>query len=402
MPRPPIQTDAAPRPSDAPPSTRSEGLRHLSYAIRPERLRPGNAIELLRSGGEAYPAMLGAIAAARRSVCLEMYIIRADDSGMRFSEALRERARAGVAVRLIYDAIGCISLPGSYIRELEKEGVEVIEFHPVKPWKQRFGLNQRDHRKILVVDEEVGFLGGLNIGNEYLPVSQGGRGWHDIFCELRGPIVRDLAYLFRRVWMHEGGEFFSLSLPDVQTSSGSCLARVVDNRKIRQRRQIRRAYVHAINRASDHIFISNAYFLPDHGIRRALRRAVKRGVKVRLMVPDNSDVTLVQYAGQYIYGPLLGAGIEILTWPETMMHAKTAVIDSMWSSIGSYNLDSRSLFYNLEVMVEVVDRDFGATMIAQFEADAARCAPLTLEAWESRPAWQKFLSWFFYLFRRWL
>lgn len=375
----------------------------MTYVIRPELLRPGNDVALLLGGQAAYAAMLDAIAAARHTICLEMYIIRADDMGMRFAEALRERARAGVAVRLIYDAVGCITLPGGYVRALERDGVEVIEYHPIKPWKKHFGINMRDHRKILVVDDEVAFLGGMNIGVEYVPRSQGGLGWYDIQCQLHGPIVGDLARLFRKVWLREGGRFYPLSpRAHDQARGGAYLARVVDNGRLRQRRKIRRAYLHAISRASRCISIMNAYFLPDRGIRRALRRAIARGVKVRIMVPEISDVPIVKYAGQYIYEPLLQEGVELLSWQDTMMHAKTAVIDGVWSSIGSYNLDCRSLFYNLEVMVEVVDEDFGALMEAQFEADARSCKRLTLEVWQKRPAWKKILSWFFYQFRRWL
>jgi cardiolipin synthase len=373
-----------------------------TYVAKPQLLRSGNQLTLLRGGQHAYPAMLSAIAAAQRSVCLEVYILRSDATGERFARALRERARAGVAVRLLYDAFGSFGLFGTVIRALEEDGVEVVAFHPLTPWKQRFAINQRDHRKILVVDDEVGFIGGMNIGDEYLPTTAGGAGWYDLHCRMRGSIVRDIGRMFRQVWLREGGAYYSVPNAGEEEAAGACLARVVDTGTSQQRRTIRRAYLHAIAKASRSICIMNAYFLPDRGLRRALCRAAKRGVKVQVMVPEASDVAVVKYAGQHLYSSLLRRGVEILVWPRTMMHAKAAVIDSVWAAVGSYNLDYRSLFYNLEVMVEVVDPDFGAGLHAQFADNAALCEPLSMSAWERRPVWKKVVSRVFYQFRRWL
>lgn len=385
------------------PRARPDSDAFLGYVLRPKQLRPGNQVRLLRGGRETFPAMLAAIDRAEHSVCLETYILRDDDTGQRFAEALGARARAGVAVRLIYDAVGGLSLSRAYLRGLRESGVEVLEFHPIKPWKGRFNLNQRDHRKILVVDHLVAFTGGINISDHYAAESDGGHGWHDAHCELRGPVVNDLERLFRRVWVREGGAFFHVPAYDSASEiEGGCLARVLDNRKGRRRRKIRRAYLHAINRARERIYIMNAYFLPDRGLRRALRRAVQRGARVRVIVPEKSDVAVALYASEYIYGKLIRAGIEFLIWPDKMMHAKIAVIDSAWSAIGSYNLDNRSLHYNLEVLVEILDPGFGALMNDHFERDAERCSLLTYESWQSRPWWKKLLSWMAFRFRRWL
>jgi cardiolipin synthase A/B len=369
------------------------------YTARPRRLRPGNQVLPLRGGSEAYPAMLDAIARARDSVCLETYILNDDAVGERFAHALCERARAGVTVRLIYDAIGCIALPRSFLRPLAGAGVALLEYHPIAPWRERFMLSRRDHRKILVVDDRVAFTGGLNIGCEYIPESEGGEGWHDMHCRIVGPVVQDFARLFRRVWIREGGRPYPVPRPGAQPLPGGSLARVLDNSKMRRRWSIRRAYLRAINRAVRSITVMNAYFLPDHGICAALRRAVRRGVRVRIIVPDVSDVPVVAYASRYLSAKLVRDGVEILCWPERMMHAKTAVVDSVWATIGSYNLDTRSLHYNLEVGIEVVDPAFGAEMDAQFEADARRCLPMSIDAWERRPRLDRFLSWMFYQLR---
>ena len=373
-----------------------------AYTIRPGHLRPGNEVAPLQGGSETFPAMLEAIEGARASVCLETYILRADAVGQRFAQALCARARAGVAVRLIYDAVGCITLPVSYLRDLTREGVEVVEYHPIVPWRERFALSRRDHRKILVIDDEVGFTGGINIGCEYIPESEGGKGWHDVHCRIRGPVVLDLARLFRRVWIREGGRPYPPP-PKAPKSApggpGTSLVRALDNRKMRRRWAIRRAYLHAINQATRSINLMNAYFLPDRGICWALHRAVRRGVRVRVIVPEVSDVPAVAYATRYLAAKLVRHGIEILCWPERMMHAKTAVIDSAWSTIGSYNLDTRSLLYNLEIAIEIVDRELGAAMDAQFEADACGCESLSLESWQRRPWLERALSWLFYKLR---
>jgi cardiolipin synthase len=296
---------------------------------------------------------------------------------------------------------------------LRHAGVEVLEYHPILPWKERFVLSRRDHRKILVVDEQIAFTGGINLSRHYVPESQGGAGWHDVHCRIRGPAVLDLAQLFRRVWVREGGTPYpSPRRPATDrnrsestaaaAARGRSLARVLANGKYRKRWAIRRAYLHAINRAERTISLMNAYFLPDRGICWALRRAVARGVRTRVIVPEVSDVPAVAYAAQHLYGGLLRDGIEILCWPDRMMHAKIAVIDGVWTSIGSYNLDNVSLLYNLEVALEVLDAELGGAMDRQFESDAARCRPLSVDSWEKRSRTEKAISWLFYNLRRWL
>ena len=373
----------------------------LRYANRPRRLTAGNEVLPLIGGGETYPAMLAAIAGAEHSVCLEVYIFESDRTGARFIRALCAAARRGVAVRLIVDGVGSFDLGEPALVAMRAAGVEVIEFHPVAPWRKRFNLTRRDHRKILVVDDRVGFTGGLNIGDEYAPIADGGKGWHDVHCEIRGPAVLHLARAFRRVWLREGGSPYEIHRGRV-TTAGDSLVGIVDNRELRKRWGIRRAYLYAINRAESEVAIANGYFLPDRGVRRALERCAARGVRVRVMVPRNSDVKAVQYAGEYMYGRLIRKGIQILCWTQSMMHAKTAVIDGEWSTIGSYNLDSRSLRYNLEVVAEIIDPELGHQMLAQFESDAARCEALSFEQWRNRGRFRRLLGWFFYQLRKWL
>lgn len=374
----------------------------LSYVDHPDRLTRGNAVTALNDGDETFPAMLAAIDSARRSVCLETYIIESDETGNRFRDAMVAAAGRGATVRFIYDAVGSFSLSDGFHRALRDAGVESIEFHPVAPWRERWNLSRRDHRKILVVDDEVGFIGGTNISDDYASAAAGGAGWRDAHCEIRGPAVRDLARMFRRVWVREGGKGYMLSSELTETTGGGCMVQIVDNREARKRWAIRRAYTRAINAASESIRITNAYFLPDRGVRRALEKAVERGVEVQVIVPANSDVKAVQYAGEYMYGRLIRKGIEIFCWLPSMMHAKTAVIDHQWSTVGSYNLDNRSLMYNLEAVAVILSRDIGRAMHDRFAADAARCEPLTIARYARRGWFRRLLGWLFYQFRKWL
>jgi cardiolipin synthase A/B len=361
----------------------------------------GHRLRLLRSGAEAYPAMLEAIAAARRNVHLETYILRADRTGRRFGDALRERARAGVEVRLLYDAFGALGLDDDFVAALRADGVRVVAYRPVAPWRPRWGLWRRNHRKTLVVDGRLGFTGGLNIGDEYAAAGDGGGGWHDLHVQIEGPAVRRLATLFRTAWEHAGGD--AIAEPAALTGgAGPLYATVIANEDIRSRFEIRRSYLHAIRRARSTIRIMNAYFIPDAGVRWALRRAARRGVDVRVVVPSVADVRLAHHASRHVFGRLLRAGVRILEWPGPMMHAKAVVVDGCWCAVGSYNLDYRSLLHDLEVVVAVLDRDFAGCVQEVVEQDVARCREITALAWRARPALSRLLEWAAYRLRRWL
>ena len=263
----------------------------------PEAFKPGNRIELLFGGGEAFPAMLAAIAGARAQVHLETYSLYDDRTGLRFAEALRERARAGVRVRLIFDSIGSFGLDDAFLDPLRGDGVELLEYHPIAPWRSRWGLNRRNHKKLLIVDDEVGFIGGINLGDLYAPLEDGGGGWYDMHSRCVGPVVADLARSFRRTWIGAGGESFEppRQAPGAQVESG-CLARMIDNYNMGERSRMRSAYIHAIRHAGTRISLMNPYFIPDRGLRRAFRLAARRRVAIRIIVPAHSDVRVVQLA----------------------------------------------------------------------------------------------------------
>ncbi len=378
------------------------GCRHF---IRPEALRPGCRVDLLHGGGETYSAMLAAIAGARRCVHLETYTLRSDHTGRRFREALIERVRAGVSVRVIFDSLGSLGIDAAYLRSLEDAGVALVEFHPIAPWRQRWGINRRDHQKILVVDDEVAFVGGTNIGDEYAPEPEGG-GWYDVHVRVEGPVVGDLARLFRRTWSRQGGAPFSEPVRDLRpleaSEGGTALARTIDNYGLRDRGRMHRAYRFAIDRARHSVSIMNAYFIPKRGLRRSLKRAARRGVSVRVIVPARSDVALAQFASHYLYKRLLKAGVRIFEFEERMMHAKCGVIDGLWSTVGSYNLDTRSMFHNLEAGVVVLDERCAEDLERVFESHLTRCREIRLDEWLRRPVWDVLLEWVSYRFRYWL
>jgi len=395
-----------PEPIHDPPS-RALALRlpaRLSpYARTLQRWRAGCDVTVLRDGGETYPAMLAALAAAERSICFETYILAADATGDRFKAVLIERARAGVQVRIIYDAVGSFGLPDAWVGELRQAGCEVIDFNPISPWRRRFRLSHRDHRKVIVVDDRVGFTGGLNIANDYASVDDGGGGWHDMHCRITGGIVLDLARMFRRTWLRCGGALYPVPPAAVQASPrGEVFLRLLDNTQRRQRTIVRRAYLHVIKHARTRVLILNAYFLPDRGLRRALSKAAGRGVDVRVMVPGHSDVKLAQWATLYVLRRLARRGIRIFLWRGVMMHAKTATVDGLWSTIGSYNFDAQSRFNNLEVTVEILGAATAGTLHDSFERDMANAEPFDERAWLRLPWWRKALAWVGYRLRRFL
>ena len=375
-----------------------------SYSAEPDGLRPGHRVRVLVDGVETFPAMLAAIQRARLYVHLETYILRADKVGRLFAGALAERARAGVQVRLMYDGFGAFPLSSVYLADLRRAGVETLEYRPVagRRWTWKRWL-RRDHRKILVVDGQRGFVGGINIADDYAPTNLGGRGWRDTHCQIQGPIVADLESLFRATWHRAGGAPyppFARAADESVAIPGSELAVAVALDDRGRRSGIRRHIIHALARARESVWINNAYFVPDRALRRAFRAAAGRGIDVRILVPGVSDVRSVQWAGEYTYAGLLKGGVRLYQWPVAHMHAKTMVVDDAWTMIGSYNLDYMSLFWNMEIVVAVIGEATARRMRELFLADVDRSHELALGTWQRRSPLRRLLSWLFYRFRR--
>jgi cardiolipin synthase len=362
-------------------------------------------LALLRDGGQAFPAMLSAIAAARATVCLETYILRPDRVGHLFAAALAERARAGVEVNLLYDAWGS-SLPGAYLDRLHGAGVRTLAYHPFR-WSGRRRevvgrLVRRDHRKSLIVDSRIGFTGGVNLSDEHLPAEDGGGGWRDTHLSLEGPAARELEYFFRVTWRRAGGAPLDERRYGGDGRRPDPVVSVESSHVRHGRAGIREAYRLAIGGARARIWITNAYFLPQLRLVRALAAAARRGVDVRIMVAGTTDVRAVLFASRSIYEVLLAAGVRLFEWEGCVLHAKTAVVDGRWATVGSSNLDAQSLRQNLEANAIVRDPGFAAALERMFEEDLARCREISAERWRRRPVWLRAASWGAYLWRRWL
>ena len=383
----------------------------------PGELLPGHRARVLVDGRDAFPAMLRAIDAAQRSCWLETYILRDDRVGRTFARALAARAREGVATAVIYDAFGSLNtLSSAYLSFLRDAGVHVQSYH-ASYWRF-WEWNQRDHRKILVVDGQVGFLGGLNIGDEYAAPEEGGGGWRDTHMQIEGPAVATLVELFASVWTRltkepppgndrersereEPGQPWrgpaGRYVPPAPVP-GATLAKVVGTRRHGDRGRIKRAYLDAINAARRRIAITNAYFVPHIQIRRALAAAVKRGVDVRVITAGLSDVVPVQLAGRALYPGLLRGGVRVYERIERVLHAKTAVVDGMWATVGSYNLNRRSVFHDLEVIAVLLDEELGARLDHSFDHDLEESVEVDMDAVRARPLGERLLGAFFLRF----
>ena len=380
---------------------------HERLCLTPGRMRPGHRVRLLFGGSEAYPAMLEAIASARSEILLETYIWESDENGRRFVDAVCTKALEGVGVRCIIDGAGSLGFDGGDVARMRTAGVRLSIFHPVGPWRRRWGWQIRDHRKLLVVDGRVAFTGGMNVGDDYAPVDWGGRGWNDVQLQVEGPVLHDLHHLFEVSWHSSVPWNFeghahtpSPHVPPIEGSPTRVQALAVG--RFLGRRLIQRHLQHAIAAARERIWIEAAYFIPNRAMRGALKRAARRGVDVRILVPREMDIPGLSHASRCTWASLLRAGVKIFEWLPGMLHAKTFSIDGAWCTVGSYNLDARSLLYNWEVTLAMLDTGVAARLERKFDEDLARSEQVNPALWRRRGLLQKVRERFFYFFRLWL
>jgi len=374
------------------------------YCFKPENTLDGNAVRLLKNGDEAFAETLRTLRSAKKYILLEFYAFADDVVGRMFSDLLLEKAEEGVAVYLIYDAVGSILTDKDFFTAMVSGGVKVGEFRPVVLWKPYWNWIKRDHRKLVCVDGEAALVGGFNITVYDAPVQLGGRGWKDAQVRVEGPVVGEVERLFWESWAAakvSSGHAPFLK-PGKKSFAGDVCASVVSASGMRNFRSIRRSYSYAIDRARRYIYITNAYFLPDRFVYRRLIRAVRRGVDVRIIGPYKTDHPYIRWATWSTYPHMIKNGIKIYEWQDEILHSKTAVIDGIWSSVGSHNLDHRSLHYNLEVNINVYDREFGSEMTRVFRDDLKKSKPVTLAETKDRPFVSKAASKLLYLFRSWL
>jgi cardiolipin synthase A/B len=414
--------------------------RHLAIEqeLAGSTLSVGNRVTLLQDGPITYAAMLAAIRGAKQHVHMETYIFEADETGQQFARALIERARAGVKVRLLYDAVGSNKTPAEFFKEIEAGGVEVVAFNPLGPGtvlsRGLESLNHRDHRKLTLVDGRVAFVGGINISGVYTSSrssgSSGSSGpsgssgtlrmsgsaigtpaeefdkqpWRDMQSRIEGPVVADLQRAFLSQWAKQKKEspIEDKAYFPQPPAAGPHIVRAIPGTSTDPVNAMYMALLSAVENAEKEVLIMNPYFVPHEDLRSALVEAARRGVDVKLILPSRSDSWLAYHAGRSFYEGLLEAGVKIYERKDRMMHTKTATVDGVWTTVGSTNLDWRSLLYNDEINVVVLGADFADQMNAVFRGDLAASEEITREKWHRRAleerikefsarAWARFL-----------
>lgn len=372
----------------------------------------GNAVKLLIDGPATYAAMFAAMQSARSDIDLESYILDDDETGRRFADLLIRKRAEGVRVHVIYDSLGSLATTAAFFERLRAAGIEVVEFNQTNPLKSRgkWGLLRRDHRKILVVDGRIAIIGGINISQVYSSGSSpagrresGKVGWRDTDIQIEGPAAAEFRKLFLETWERQKGPSIPppTGVPN-RNDAGSALVRALGSTPGETNRITFVAYVAAITLAQHSIHLTNAYFVPDSQIMEAFTDAARRGVDVEIILPSITDASMVLSAQRYRYAGLLKSGVKIFERRNAVMHAKTAVIDGIWSTVGSTNMDYLSFLSNDEVNAVVLDREFADEMEKTFARDLAESNPIRRDAWRKRPLRDKLGQWFAHLFFRWL
>jgi cardiolipin synthase len=376
-----------------------KALAVLEEAATGVPLIAGNKVTLLFDGPATMREMMAAAAGAKSSINLETYIFDQDPIGLQFADLLIEKRKQGVTVNLLYDSVGAMATPPAFFERMKTAGINVLAFNPVNPAKRigKWELNNRDHRKLMVVDGKVAFTGGINISSTYANSSffrskrtpetadKKKVGWRDTHVKIEGPAVASLQWNFINAWVdQDAGDLAEANYFPPLAPVGDKIMRVLATDPDRES-EIYKAFILAIQEAKTSVHITSAYFVPDKQFIDALVDAAKRGVDVKLVLPGVSDHGLVMHAGRAFYEPLLSNGVKIFQLQVAVLHAKTAVIDGTWSTVGSANIDRRSFLHNYELNVVVLDPGFGQDMESAFQEDLRDSKEVTAEAWRRRP-----------------
>ena len=353
----------------------------------------GNRVQSLQNGDEIFPAMLAAIHDARQTITFETYIYWSGDIGWVFARALEERARDGVKVHVLIDWLGSQKIEQTMIDEMTASGIEIQRYHPLS-WYNLGRMNNRTHRKLLVVDGKVGFTGGVGIADEWSGHAQDADHWRDSHYRLEGPAVAQMQAAFMDNWIKTSGkvvqgvEYFPPLAP-----AGDALAQVFISSPSGGGDSMQLMYLLSITAAEHTIDLAAAYFVPDDLTRRAIRSALSRGVKVRIIVPGKKvDDLVVRQASRSNWGELLQAGAEIYEYQPAMFHCKTMIVDSQLASVGSTNFDNRSFRLNEEANLNVYDKPFAERLEVVFEEDLKQSRRITYQSWKNRPWHAKVLE----------
>ena len=364
-------------------------LRSMGVLLGPA-LVPGNKVDTLLNGDQIFPAMLDAIRSARSTITFETYVYWKGEIGKQFAEALAERARAGVKVHVLLDWEGTKKMEQAWIDDMGRAGVDIRKYHTPQWFKYRH-LNHRTHRKLLVIDGRVGFTGGVGIADEWLGNAQDEKHWRDTHYRVEGPVVAQLQGAFGDNWMQATGDVLhgDAYFPRLE-SLGPLKAQMFKSSVDGGAESLQLMYLLSIAAAKQTIDLSMAYFIPDEHTMNHIAYALKRGVRVRVIIPGkHNDSWLVRRASRSNWGRLLANGGELYEYEPTMFHCKVLVVDGLWTSVGSTNFDTRSFRLNDEANLNVYDRVFAQRQIADFENDLKRSRRVTYEEWKGRPWYDK-------------
>lgn len=353
----------------------------------------GNQIQALYDGDQIFPNMLSAIKSAQKTITFESYIYWSGNIGKEFADVLSERARAGVKVHVLIDWVGSQKIDKSFIDEMTSAGVEVERYHQLK-WYNFSRMNNRTHRKILVIDGKIGFTGGVGIADEWGGDGLDPKRWRDTHFRVEGPVVQQMQAAFLDNWLkvrpevHQSEEYF----PEIERR-GNAWAQMFKSSSREGSSSVHIMYLLAIHAAKKSIFIENAYFVPDETTIRALVDARKRGVGVTIIVPSSlTDSNVVRLASREQWGPLLAAGVEIYEYQRAMFHCKVLVVDSLFVSVGSTNFDERSFRLNDEANLNVLDSELAKNELRKFSQDISRSHRILLAEWSARPLYEQVIE----------
>jgi cardiolipin synthase len=368
-------------------------LRSMS-AFSNGSISSGNAVQTLVNGDEIFPSMLSEISAARSTINFETYIYWSGTVGYDFARALAAKSRQGVEVRVLIDWIGSLPFDEDLINVMTSAGVQFVRFRPVH-WYTLDRVNNRTHRKLLIVDGRVAFTGGVGIADKWLGDARNVDEWRDTHYHITGPAVAAFQAAFAENWLEATGETFlgDEFYPPLE-ASGDLQAQLVISSQPNGPENMELMFLTAIASAQSHIRIGMAYFVPDETALKQLVDARRRGVEVTVIVPNHlTDVQIVRKGSRHFWGELLGAGVRIYEFRPTMYHPKVLIVDDVWTSFGSANFDERSLRLNDEASLNVYGVDFAATQIDIFAGDLKRSREISLAEWAERPLFEKITDW---------
>jgi cardiolipin synthase len=383
--------------------------RHLALegALADAPISVGNDVQVLASGEAAFDAFFAAMTRAQSSINIEYFTVEdIEQKGQHLGDLLIEKVKAGVVVNVIYDSVGSAGTPGEFFTRLKDGGVRVVDFNPASPFKAKgkYKPNDRDHRKILVVDGKVAVIGGVNMSKVYasLPIHGEDRkttppvAWKDTDIKIEGPAVAELQKLYVATWKSQHGEDLDESrlFPPAQTRGNEIVHVMGSSPDSARVPPYYASLLSAVRNAEIRIWATIAYFVPTHAEMEDLIAAARRGVDVRLLMPGKSDSPLAAKVGHSRYTELLSNGVKIYETRDSMMHSKTVVVDGVWSVVGSSNIDHRSVIYNNEVDAVILGRETAGQLEASFQEEIAKANPVDLVEWKRRPLPQRFKEFF--------